>query len=137
MKNRDGGFTLIEVLLACMLVAAAALLMYSFFGQGFSLYTLESESADEQMNLRQAMSDITNVVRVTDGAKISVSNNVLTVDDRTYKLSATKILRNGTAIASNISTFTVSKSNGLLSIKIVNDKGTAIETSLFVGQPAQ
>ena len=130
MKKRPRGFTLIEVLLACALVAVAAMMMYSFFGQGFSLYTLESESADEQANLRMTMSDITNVVRVTDVAKISVSNNVLTVDDRTYKLSGGKILRNDTAIASNISTFTVTKSSDLLWIKLVSNKGTAIETSL-------
>ncbi len=130
MKKRPRGFTLIEVLLACALVAVAAMLMYSFFGQGFSLYTLESESADEQANLRMTMSDITNVVRVTDAAKISVSGGVLTVDDRTYKLSGGKILRNDTAIASNISTFTVTKSSDLLWIKLVSNKGTAIETSL-------
>ncbi len=130
MKNTNRGFTLIEVLLACALVAAAALLMYSFFGQGFSLYTLESESADEQASLRMVMSDITNIVRVTDTTKISVSNGVLTVDSRTYKLSGGKILRNGTAIASNISTFTVTKSTELLSIKIVSNKKSTIETSL-------
>ena len=130
MKNTNRGFTLIEVLLALTLVAAAAMLMYSFFGQGFSLYTRESESADEQASLRMAMSDITNIVRVTDTTKISVSNGALTVDSRTYKLSGGKILRNGTAIASNISTFTVAKSTELLSIKIVSNKGSTIETSL-------
>jgi hypothetical protein len=69
-------------------------------------------------------------VRVTDTSLISVSNGELTVNDKTYKLSGTKILRNGTAIASNISTFSVTKSNELLWIKIVSDKGTALETSL-------
>ena len=130
MKNTNRGFTLIEVLLALALVAAAAMLMYSFFGQGFSLYTRESESADEQASLRMVMSDITNIVRVTDKTKISVSNNVLTVDNRTYKLSGGKILRNGTAIASNISTFTVTMSTELLSIKVVSNKGSTIETAL-------
>ncbi len=131
MKKTNRGFTLIEVLLACALVAVAAMLMYSFFGQGFSLYTLESESADEQASLRMAMSDITNVVRLTDASKISLSEGgVLTVDDRTYKLSGGKIMRNDTAIASNISTFTVTKSSDLLWIKLVSNKGAAIETSL-------
>ena len=134
MRNRNGGFTLIEVILAFMLVAAAALLMYSFFGQGFLPYTLESESADEQMNLRQAMSEITNVVRVTSADKISVSNGQLKVDDRTYKQTGSQILRNGTAIANQVSTFTVTLSSGLLRVKIVNTKGTAIETSLYVSQ---
>ena len=130
MKNTNRGFTLIEVLLALALVAAAAMLMYSFFGQGFSLYTRESESADEQASLRMVMSDITNIVRVTDKTKISVSSNVLTVDNRTYKLSGGKILRNGTAIASNISAFTVTMSTELLSIKVVSNKGSTIETAL-------
>jgi prepilin-type N-terminal cleavage/methylation domain-containing protein len=127
-KNR--GFTLIEVLLVSALVVVAALLMYSFLGQGFSLYTVEAASADEQMNLRQTMSEITNLARVTDAANISVSSGVLTVGSKAYKLQNGQILRNGGAIANNISTFEASVSGGMLKIRIVNSKGTELKTSL-------
>jgi prepilin-type N-terminal cleavage/methylation domain-containing protein len=131
MKNkRNRGFTLVEVILVAALVAVATLLMYSFIGQGFSLYGAEAESADDQMNMRQAMSDITNIVRLTDPSAISVSNGVLTVDDRKYKLENGSILRNGGAIANRISVFDVSISSNILVIRIVNSNGTEIKSSL-------
>jgi len=133
--KRNRGFTLIEVILVSALVVAAALLMYSFFGQGFSLYSAETASADEQMNLRQAMSDITNVVRITDPANISVSDGVLTVGTRKYKLENGCIMRNSATIADGVSVFDVSISNSILKIRIVNKKGTEIKTSLSLVQP--
>lgn len=134
MKN-NRGLTLIEVILACALLVAAGMLMYSFFGQGLSLFTKESESAKEQAELRLVMSDITNAARLTDATKISVLSGVLTVDSKVYKLTSGKILRNNTAIASNIKTFTVSKTADLLSIKIVSNTNKVIETSLSMVVP--
>ncbi len=135
MRRNKRGLTLIEVLVASALVAVAALLMYSFFGQGFSLYTKGSESADEQMNLRQAMSDITNKVRVTDKDDISVTGGVLTVGGVSYRLKDGNIQRGNAVIASAIDTFDVSINSGMMSIRIVNKKGTALETSLSLMQP--
>ena len=128
--KRNSGFTLIEVLLVAALVGVVALLMYSFLGQGLSLYGVETASADEQMNLRQAMSDITNIVRLTDSDDISVSNGVLTVGSRTYKLVNGSILKDEGAIANGISAFNVTKENGMLKLEIVNENGTEIKTSL-------
>jgi prepilin-type N-terminal cleavage/methylation domain-containing protein len=128
--KKNCGFTLIEVLLVAALVGVVALLMYSFLGQGFSLYGVETASAEEQMNLRQTMSDITNIVRLTDPDDISVSNGVLTVGSRTYKLSGNSILKDGSTIANGISVFSVSEEDGMLKIKIVNKNGTEIKTTL-------
>jgi prepilin-type N-terminal cleavage/methylation domain-containing protein len=129
-RKKNCGFTLIEVLLVAALVGVVALLMYSFLGQGFSLYGVETASAEEQMNLRQTMSDITNIVRLTDPDDISVSNGVLTVGSRTYKLSGNSILKDGSTIANGISVFNVSEEDGMLKIKIVNKNGTEIKTTL-------
>ena len=135
MINNKRGLTLIEVIVAVALVAVAALLMYSFFGQGFSLYTKGTESADEQMNLRQPMSDITNKVRVTKADNIAVSGGVLSVGSVDYSLKNGSILRGDAVIATAISTFDVSINSGMMSIRIVNEKGTALETSLSLLQP--
>lgn len=136
MIRRKSGFSLIEVIVVAALVAVAALLMYSFFGQGFSLYTVESDSADEQMNLRQVVSEITNNARVTDVANIKVNSGVLTVGSDAYKLQNKKIMRNGTAIATGIKTFSVTKnSDNILTILIVNTKETRLETSLSLVSP--
>ena len=128
--KRKRGFTLIEIIITLSIVVAVALLMYTFFGQGFSLYQKESESADEQMNLRQVMSDITNITRLTDASEISVSGGALTVGTNVYKLENGSVLRNGTAIAGDISIFSVNISENMLSIRLVNNQGTELSTSL-------
>jgi len=127
------GFTLVELLVVVALIAVAASLMYTFFGQGLSLYTAESESADEQANMRLVMSDITNRVRLNP-ADTSCANNVLTVGDAVYRRSGQQILRNDGVIANGISTFTVTISNSMLDIRIENTAGKALETSLSLKQ---
>lgn len=133
-KRRNKGFTLVELLVVVALIAVAASLMYTFFGQGLSLYTAESESADEQANMRQVMSDITNRFRLTDPADISCSNNVLTVGDDVYRRSGEQILRNSGVIANGISSFTAAISNSVLDIRIESSSGTELETSLSLRQ---
>jgi len=130
-RNGKSGYTLIEVLLVAALVGVAALLMYSFFGQGFALYGMETASAEEQANLRQAMSDITNAARITDPDDISVSGGVLTVGDSQYKLSGGAIRKNGAVIANGITVFDAQfTGDGLLTIRIVNQNGTELKTSV-------
>lgn len=129
MKSKKG-FTLIEMLIVVALIGAASLLMYSFFGQGLNLYAIESKSADEQANLRQALSDITNRARLTKSADVTVSAGVLTVGTYAYKLDGGRVTRNGTAIANGISTFNMSKTDSLLEIGFVNASGKSISTSV-------
>lgn len=130
MKNNNRGITLLETIIAAALVSVVMLLMYAFFGQGFKLYTMESESADEQMNLRQVLSEITNNARLTDPEAITYTSGVLTIDDDAYMLYEDKIIRNETAIASGISAFNISITNGILSVEVINTSGTRIATSL-------
>lgn len=135
MKKHNSGFTLIEVLVVASLVAVVALLMYSFFGQGFSLYSVQSQSADEQMGLRQTLSEITNRARLADDGEVSVAAGVLTVGSDTYELLGGRILRNGSAIASDIAAFDIAIENGMLRVRIVSGKGTRLDTSLSLVQP--
>jgi prepilin-type N-terminal cleavage/methylation domain-containing protein len=130
MNKKKDGFTLIETLIAAALVAVVMLLMYAFFGQGFKLYTVESESADAQMNLRQVLSEITNKARLTDPEDITYASGVLTVGGDTYTLYNEQIVRNETAIASGIHAFNVGITDSILSIEVVNTSGKSIATSL-------
>jgi prepilin-type N-terminal cleavage/methylation domain-containing protein len=133
MKSRKG-FTLIEVLIVVSLVAVVGLLMYSFFGQGFNLYAVESQSADEQTNIRMVLSDITNKARLTDPATITCVSGVLNIGSYAYKLDGGKVTRNGAAIANGITTFTASKTSGILEIKLVNTSGKSISTSVSLNR---
>ncbi len=128
--NNIRGFTLIELLVVIALIAVAASLMYTFFAQGLALYTAESESFSNQETIRQVLSDITNKARLSEPSAISCSGNVLTVDGTVYKLSGSQILKNGHAIAKNISGFTVSVSRSILNVSIADTAGTQLETSL-------
>jgi prepilin-type N-terminal cleavage/methylation domain-containing protein len=129
MKGKKG-FTLVEMLIVVSLIGVAALLMYSFFGQGFNLYAIESKSADEQADLRQVLSDITNKARLTPPESITYDLGTLNIGSNAYKLESGKITRNGTMIADDISAFNVSIVNGILGIELINTSGKSVSTSV-------
>lgn len=131
MKDKRG-LTLIEVIITLAVMGAVGLLAFSLFGQGFNLYTAESESAEMQEDMRLVLSDITNKVRLTNEADISVCENTLTVDDYIYSFDGTRIIRNSSEIATSVTAFNVSITNGLLEIRIVNIKGTELSTSIYL-----
>lgn len=133
MKNKKG-ITLIEVIITLAILGAVGMLAATFFGQGFSLYNAETESADLQEDMRLVLSDITNKVRITDEASISVSGNQLVVADYTYAFDGSRIVRNSDEIATSIQTFEVNITNGLLEIRIVNTEGDEITTSIYLSQ---
>ncbi len=134
MRRNKKGFTLIETIIVLSLVAVVSLLMFSFFGQGFNLYTTETKSADEQMNMRQVLSDITNKARITAPDLITYELGVLNVDDYSYTLSGEQIIKNGAFLASGISEFNVSIANGVLEIGLVNTANNSLSTSLSLAQ---
>lgn len=129
MKYKKG-FTLIEMLIVIALIAAVSILMYSFFGQGFNLYAVESKSAEEQTNLRNALSDITNRARLTKPSDINYDSGILNIGADAYTLDGSSMKRNGTAIASGISVFNVVTNSGFIEIELVNASGKKLSTSL-------
>ncbi len=130
------GFTLIELLVTIAILAVAAGLMFTLFGQGLSLYTIETESADEQQSLRQILSEITNSARIADVDSIDVNDNALTIGSNVYSHSGQNVLKNGTPIADRIVSFEVSldDSTSLLSITVSNTKGANLQTSLTLAK---
>ncbi len=135
MKNKRG-FTLIELLVTIGLIVAVATLMYTFLMQGFSLYTMQNQESQKQSNMRQVLSDITNRVRLSEADDISYSAGVLTVGDDSYSFSSTehKVMRNGSMLAADIRSFTVSLTVEMLEITITNMDGTSLSTSLYLGR---
>lgn len=130
------GFTLIEVLLVATIFAAVAALMFTLLGQGLTLYTIETSSADEQQGLRQVFSDITNSIRLTDINAIEAKGDSLTVGSNTYALSGQSVLKNNTAIAERITVFEaeIDKDSLLLNLTIKNTKGATLQTSLSLAK---
>ena len=135
MKNRRG-FTLVEMLVTLAILVVVTALMFTFFGQGLSLYTMESESAQEQTSLREVLSDITNRARLTDPAEITYSGEVLNVGGTTYSFDSVSqaILRDSGIMATGISSFTVLLESELLQISITSTAGTVVSTSLSLVQ---
>lgn len=135
MKSRRG-FTLIETLLTLALIVVVGALMYSFFGQGLHLYTMETETAEEQANMRQVLSDITNRTRLTDPTAITYADGVLSIGTASYTYDSAnqQILRNGTALATGVSAFSVSLSEQLLEISVTSTAGSVVSTSLSLRQ---
>ena len=130
MLKKKSGFTLIEVLLVVVLIAGVALLMYSFLGQGFSLYTVETASAEEQAGLRQILSDITNKARITPVDQITYANSILTIGDYVYTYNGDAVARNGATIANDINIFSINITDNILGVIITNASGTTMKTSI-------
>lgn len=128
--RRKKGYTFIEVIIVVALLSAVSILLYTILGQGFKLFASQSESASELLNLRQAMSDITNKARLTDPDSISYASGVLYVGSNSYSFANQSIKRNGAVIASGIDSFEVSIGEGILNITIVNLSGKRIWTSI-------
>lgn len=130
--KRVRGFTLIEILVALALVAVVGALMFSFFGQGLRLYTMETESAQEQANMRLVLSDITNRVRLADPSSITYTNGVLNIGSTSYKFDSAhqRVLRNGSSLVTGVSAFSVSLSAQLLDISVTSTAGSVVSTSL-------
>lgn len=131
MIRNKRGFTLIEVLLAASLVVVVAALMFTFFGQGISLYSDESQLAQEQSGLRRVLSDITNRVRLAPDT-VTVSGTTLTVGSMVYTYDSTNecVKRNGTVLASDVSAFIVQITGTRLDISINSVSGKAVSTSI-------
>ena len=132
--KRKKGFTLIEIIIALAVLGAIGMLAYTLFGQGFNLYNAEVDSADRQENMRLVLSDITNKARITDEADISIAAGDLTVDDYVYSFDGSRIVRNSSELATSIAAFDVDITDGLLTIRIVNEEGDEINTSLYLSQ---
>lgn len=128
------GFTLIEVIITVAVLGAVGLLAFSLIGQGLNLYKAEVESADLQEDMRLVLSEITNKVRLTDESDISISGNKLTIANNVYSLENSSLLRNSSEIAASIMLFDVSITNSLLKIRIVNNKGTELSTSIYLSK---
>ncbi len=124
------GLTLIELVIVAALLAVVAGLMYGLFGQGLVLYTMNTASAQEQQNMRQVLSEITNRFRLADADSISCIDNVLSIGSDVYKLQSDQILRNDAVIARGMALFEASISAQLLHITIRNEKGAELSTSL-------
>ena len=130
MRRRRKGFTLIEIVVAVALLSVAALLAYSIFGQGLRLYAEESKSANDQSNVRQVLSDITNKARLTDPESISYDYGVLHVGSNSYSFDDQTIKRNGASIAKDIASFEINITGDLLEITITSITGKSISTSI-------
>lgn len=129
MKNQRG-FTLVEILVTLAIIVIVALMMYGIFGQGLSLYAVESDSAKEQMGLRTILSDITNKVRLSDFDNITYTDSKLTVEDYVYELEDGKMMRNDSILYENVALFDVNIKDRIMEITIINDTGSKITTSL-------
>ncbi len=129
MRSKKG-YTFIEVIIVLALISVIGLMMYSIFGQGFRLYAEESKSANEQTNIRQALSEITNNARLTDPGEISYAFGILHVGSESYLFENHSVKRNGVAIAKDIAAFNVTISGGVLDITITGLSGKSISTSI-------
>jgi prepilin-type N-terminal cleavage/methylation domain-containing protein len=86
--SKNGGFTLIEMMISMALIAVIAALAYTVLFQGISHFTAESEEVEAQSNVRYALSYLSRQIRKGESVSVVDPYNAygaaLCVDDTYY-----------------------------------------------------
>ncbi len=135
MKN-EKGLSFVELLAALSLLSLILLLTASIILFGQKQMTNQSTEVQNQSNLRLALSILTKEIR--KAASVSVSNNVLTLNDTDiYKLDNNNLTKNNLPIISNLQQFAVQMTGDQITITLAdlpsnNLPQTTLSTTIYV-----
>jgi len=154
--KRNGGFTLIEVVVASTLLALLMTGLYQFISFGFFVWERGQAAIDEQQNLRLAVSQISREIRTahswdigTPGPSANPSDTLeLKVPDSpqlnnyrsiTYYHNGTNILRDVNGAGHNVVAYDIKKlefksdsGSNLISIQVEGSSGRTVSTKAFM-----
>lgn len=115
LKNKRG-FTLIEVLVVLLITSILLGVIYMVFNQSVSTFTKEESRVENQQSLRQAALVIEKDIRESDQQKGSLfleADGCYRFAFHKYCLVGNSLMRDGSALASNVAQFTMSESASL------------------------
>lgn len=148
LKNRKG-FTLIEVMLAILIVAIIFGMIASIVGFFSRFYSDESQYINRQENMRILMLQLERDIRMSDQATnlnsspcylIGTGSGSTTSNTYCFDVTTNVVTRNGNVVARNISVFNLSLSGDRaldIDIKMIPDaRGKQLEAvyTLFLRQ---
>lgn len=128
LKNKKG-LTIIELLITISIFVVIGGIASVFIMQGFNLYHEELSANTDESSVSTGITQIVNALRKTTSDNISVSDNKLTVNGKTYLKTGTNITYDGKTMIKNVSGFTVINSASTIQISITTSGGRTISTS--------
>ncbi|MCB2355923.1 PilW family protein [Clostridium estertheticum] len=103
------GFTLIELIIVIALLGVVILMGFSVLSFGYKSFNSQTDTTDNQSNVRYAMSDISKEIRRADPTKrIVMADGIINIDeDRViYKLQGSTLLKNNKQFITGINELT-------------------------------
>ncbi|WP_181347476.1 PilW family protein [Thalassobacillus sp. CUG 92003] len=129
------GMTLVELLAALAVMTIVLLLMGSLSLFGQKQFMSQTNSVEDQANVRHAVSFLTKEIRGAES--VSVDDHVLSIDNDNYQLIDGEIVRDSTTVAQSIKTFHVVKSSNEIKINITgasqhDGDGKSLSTVIYL-----
>ncbi|NNU75974.1 PilW family protein [Clostridium estertheticum] len=102
------GFTLIELIIVVALLGIVITMGFSVLSFGYKSFNSQTDTTDNQSNVRYAISDITKQIRCADPTKtIVIANGIVNIDEGRviYKLQGSTLLKNDKQFINGIKEF--------------------------------
>ncbi len=131
VKQRQGGFSLIELVLVIIILSIIAAVGSQMLGNGFNAYFTGRDIINAEWQGRYAMQRIMRELRhvrsATAGDLVMATNQITFTDNNanviTYARAGTILTRNGTALADGVTglTFHYIQSDGITTAAVASD----------------
>lgn len=137
-RRHQGGFTLIEMLIAIALIAVVAALAYGVIFQGFQNFTAESEKVEAQSNVRYALTYLSRQIRKGENVNVITYEGYgisLHIDGTYYYYYNHKIYENFNPLVAGIGSLGLSKTGDKVTLVITSttdSRGNAVSETLDV-----
>jgi len=138
MQRKQGGFTLVELMIALALLVITISLGHAIYIVGIKSFIRETTAIEQQAHLRIALSHISRNIHMTPSSRITVINEEsLKVDDGTYRMNLTRdsLLYKGNPLAVGVKSFKVQELEGGKRILIEiqsSDEKSHLSTIIFL-----
>lgn len=129
--KKNHGVSLVEVLAVIIILSIVGVLLFSIISSGQKQYSNQSTINQELTGISYALKVITKEIRQNPG-KIGIDStlNELKINDVTYQLEGTSLMRDRVIFVSNIEEFIVNKTTDTVKIKIKGLSGQEVSTQI-------
>ena len=131
------GFTLIELIIVIALLGVVIMMGFSILSFGYKSFNSQTDTTDNQSNVRYAMSDISKRIRSADPSKtISIAHSIVNIDEGRviYELQGSTLLKNKKEFVTGIKEFASSIVGDKITLQITSQSKRGREFTLKIGR---
>ncbi len=119
-RKNNGGFTLLETLIAVAIVGLIAAVGVSVFAFGPRSFSNQVNSLSNQYRVRDVARNISRDTRMADPDLVIAGQEALQIGEISYTFSNGSVFRDGAELASGIAIFEYALNDGRLSVMITS-----------------